>query len=94
MRLVGRVVRWVGASLESLRRLNAAQRLWQMGVIILQAAAQAQGGGAQGFSALQATIQGWLSGSQGAALAIANILPTIGTCCVQAAAGVGRPASY
>ena len=63
---------------------RGAQRLWQMGAIILQAAAQTQGGG---FGVLQATIHGWLAGSQGAALAIASILPIIGACSGQGPQG-------
>ena len=42
-----------------------------------------------GFGALQATIEGWLAGSQGAALAIASILFVVG-CIVKFVPGVSR----
>lgn len=42
-----------------------------------------------GFAALQSMIQGWLSGSQGAALAIASLL-IINACYSQAATEVWR----
>ena len=42
-----------------------------------------------GFAALQSMIQGWLSGSQGAALAIASILFVVG-CIVKFVPGVSR----
>ena len=62
----GKVAQWVRAGVKSLRQLKDVPMLWQIGFIILQ------GGGAKGFAALQVMIQGWLAGSQGAALAIAS----------------------
>ena len=43
-----------------------------------------------GFAALQRMIQGWLAGSQRAALAIAGILPIGGACRSQVTGEVGR----
>ncbi len=79
----GKVARWVRAGVKSLKQLNVKERFWQIGFIILQ------GGGAKGFAALQGMIQGWLAGSQGAALAIASILFVVG-CIVKFVPGVSR----
>ena len=43
-----------------------------------------------GFAALQRMIQGWLAGSQRAALAIAGILLIVGARCSQVTGEVGR----
>jgi len=58
----GRIVRLVGAGLERLAGLSGSHILLQ---VVLA------GGG---FGAVQSMVEGWLAGSQGAALAIASIL--------------------
>ena len=89
---VGKIARLVRAGVDSLRRLSVGERLWQVWPIALQAAgaaAQAGGSSGKGFAALQATVEGWLAGSQGAALAIASLLFVVG-CIVKFVPGVSR----
>jgi len=88
---VGKIARLVRAGVESLKQPSFKYRLWQIGFVVLQAAGSAGGGGqgGGGFGALASKIQGWLAGSQGAALAIASILFVVGVI-VKFVPGVSR----
>ena len=88
---VGKIARLVRAGVQSLKQPSFKYRLWQIGFIVLQAAAQqneANAGGG-GFATLAAEVQKWLAGSQSAALAIASILFVVGVI-VKFVPGVSR----